>query len=71
MMMTVIRKTVKEEIKKTKCVCLNNKKVLIFENISKESDTFYENMFHADHNTVMKKHSSSYIGTLTKNLYIG
>ena len=62
---------VKEEIKKTKCVCLNNKKVLIFENILKESDTFYKNMFYADHNTVMKKHSSGYIATLTKNLYIG
>lgn len=62
---------VKEEIKKTKCVCLNNKKVLIFENVLKESDTFYKNMFYADHNTEMKKHSSGYIATLTKNLYIG
>ena len=39
---------VKKEKKKLKCVCLYNKQVLIFENLSKESDTFYENMFHAN-----------------------
>lgn len=53
---------VKKEKKKLKWVCLDNKQVLIFENISKESDTFYENIFLANQNTVMKKHSSSYSG---------